>query len=226
MNKHQEFGQGILSVVTNYIYWFMLTNIYFVFCNLIFLFAFITLEPELSNMILIFLALIPTGPAITALCYVMDKLVREKEISPTKDFFYGYKINFKDTLKVWLPILAAIFILIIDLQYFYQDSTRIHQILAIVFLVGLGFLFCILLYVFPITAKFKFRMRDVFKLSIYYSFKKLKTTTGNIGILIIAIFLMLITTDFLFLFIASVLSYVLTLNSRAVINDIEENYTK
>ncbi|GIN57035.1 hypothetical protein J8TS2_13540 [Lederbergia ruris] len=226
MNKQQEFGQGILSVVTNHIYWFMLTNIYFVFCNLIFLIAFMTLEPELSNMILIFIALIPTGPAITALCYVMDKLVREKEISPTRDFFYGYKINFKDTLKVWLPMLAAIFILIIDLQYFYQESTKINQIMAIVFLVGLGFLICILLYVFPITAKFKFRMRDVFKLSFYYSFKKLKITTGNIGILIIALFLMIITTDFLFIFIASVLSYVLTLNSRAVIDDIEENYTK
>ncbi|MCJ7841319.1 DUF624 domain-containing protein [Lederbergia sp. NSJ-179] len=226
MNKRQEFGQGIFSVVTNYIYWFILTNIFFVFCNIIFLFAFMTLEPVLSNMILIFLALIPTGPAITALCYVMDKLVREKEISPTKDFFYGYKINFKDTLKVWLPMLAAIFILIIDLQYFYQDSTKINQIMAVVFLVGLGFLICILLYVFPITAKFKFRMRDVFKLSIYYSFKKLKITTGNIGTIIIALFLMLITTDFLFLFIASVLSYVLTLNSRTVIDDIEENYTK
>ncbi|MFS0615068.1 YesL family protein [Lederbergia ruris] len=226
MNKQQEFGQGILSVVTNHIYWFMLTNIYFVFCNLIFLIAFMTLEPELSNMILIFIALIPTGPAITALCYVMDKLVREKEISPTRDFFYGYKINFKDTLKVWLPMLAAIFILIIDLQYFYQESTKINQIMAIVFLVGLGFLICILLYVFPITAKFKFRMRDVFKLSFYYSFKKLKITTGNIGILIIALFLMIITTDFLFIIIASVLSYVLTLNSRAVIDDIEENYTK
>ncbi len=226
MNKQQEFGQGILSVVTNHIYWFMLTNIYFVFCNLIFLIAFMTLEPELSNMILIFIALIPTGPAITALCYVMDKLVREKEISPTRDFFYGYKINLKDTLKVWLPMIVAIFILIVDLQYFYQESTKINQIMAIVFLVGLGFLICILLYVFPITAKFKFRMRDVFKLSFYYSFKKLKITTGNIGILIIALFLMIITTDFLFIFIASVLSYVLTLNSRAVIDDIEENYTK
>lgn len=226
MNKQQEFGQGILSVVTNHIYWFMLTNIYFVFCNLIFLIAFMTLEPELSNMILIFIALIPTGPAITALCYVMDKLVREKEISPTRDFFYGYKINLKDTLKVWLPMIVAIFILIVDLQYFYQESTKINQIMAIVFLVGLGFLICILLYVFPITAKFKFRMRDVFKLSFYYSFKKLKITTGNIGILIIALFLMIITTDFLFIIIASVLSYVLTLNSRAVIDDIEENYTK
>jgi len=204
----------------------MLTNIYFIFCNIIFLFAFITLEPVISNMIIIFLALIPTGPAITALCYVMDKLVRDGEISPTKDFFYGYKLNFKDTLKVWLPMLAAIFILIIDLQYFYQENTKIHQILAIIFLVAIILLICVLQYTFPITAKFGFRTRDIFKLSIYYSFKKVKITTGNIGIMIIAFFLMIITTNFLFLFIASVLSYLLTLNSRAVIEGIKMNYTK
>lgn len=222
----KAFGQGIFFVISNYIYWFALTNIYFILCNLIFLIAFMTLEPVFSNMILIFIALIPTGPAITALCFVMDKLIQEGEISPTKDFFYGYKLNFKDTLKVWLPLLAAIFILIMDLQYFYQENTTFNQIMAIVFLVGLGFLIGVLLYVFPITAKYKFRIRDTYKLSIYFSFKQIKITTGNIGILIIAVFLMFITTDFLFLFIASILSYLLTLNSRKVMEEVQINYTK
>ncbi|MCR2822872.1 YesL family protein [Lederbergia panacisoli] len=226
MDKRKEFGQGIFFVISSYIYWFMLTNIYFIFCNIIFLFAFITLEPVISNIIIIFLTLIPTGPAITALCYVMDKLVREKDISPTKDFFYGYRINFIDTLKVWLPLLAVIFILIIDLQYFNQDSTKINQIMAIVFLVAIGLLICVFLYVFPITAKYKFRIRDTYKLSIYYSFKKVKIATGNIGIIIIALFFTFITTDILLLFIASILSYLLTLNSREVIDDIKMNYTK
>lgn len=224
MSQRREFGQGILFTYTNYIYWFILTNIYFVFCNVIFLVAFITLEPVFSNTILIFIALIPTGPAITALCYVMDKLVREKEISPTKDFIYGYQLNFKDTLKVWLPMLGAIFILVIDLQYFQLENTKTNQVLAIVFLIMLFLFIYFLFYVFPITAKFKFRTRDVYKLSLYYSFKKFKKSTGNMGIIFITLFLMYITTSFLILFIASILTYILTLNSKEVIDDIESNY--
>ncbi|MBS4194131.1 YesL family protein [Lederbergia citri] len=226
MYKRREFGQGLFFIISNYIYWFTLTNIYFIFCNIIFFFAIITLEPIISNIIFIFLALIPTGPAITALCYVMDKLVREGEISPTKDFFLGYKLNFKDALKVWLPLLTAFFILIIDLQYFYQENTKFNQIMTIVFLAALFFLISFLLYVFPITAKYKFRIRDTYKLSIYYSFKKLKSTTGNIGILIISLFLIHITTNFLCFLIASVVSYLLTLNSREVMDEIKLNYTK
>ncbi|MEK3890117.1 YesL family protein [Bacillus sp. FSL K6-3431] len=226
MDNRKEFGQGIFFVISNYIYWLMLINIYFVFCNIIFLFFFMTLEPVFSNLIIIFIALIPTGPAIMALCYVMDKLVCEKEVSPTRDFFYGYKLNFKDTLKVWIPMLALIFILIIDLQYFYEDSTATNQVLSIVFLVVLTLLICLSFYVFPITAKFKFRTRDIFKLSIYYSFKKLKISLGNIGIMIIGLFLMFMTSNFLILFIVGVLSYVLTLNSKEVIEDIKLNYTK
>lgn len=225
MSGRREFGQGILFTFTNYIYWFILTNIYFVFCNIIFLVAFITLEPVFSNTVLIFIALIPTGPAITALWHVMDKLVRAKEISPTKDFFYGYKLNFKDTLKVWLPMLGAIFILVIDLQYFQLENTGTNQVLAIVFLIMLFFLIYFLFYVLPITAKFNFRVRDVYKLSFYYSFKKIKKSTGNMGMIFITIFLTYITTSFLILFIASILCYLLTSNSREVIDDIELNYT-
>ncbi|CAM3903931.1 YesL family protein [Lederbergia lenta] len=226
MNNRKEFGQGIFFMISNHIYWLTLTNIYFVLCNTIFLFFFMALEPVFSNLIIIFLALIPTGPAIMALCYVMDKLVRDKEISPTRDFFYGYKVNFKDTLKVWIPMLALLFILIVDLQYFYAESTVINQVLSIVFLVALIVLICLSLYVFPITAKFKFRIRDVYKLSIYYSFKKLKISFGNIGIIIIALFFMFITSNFLILFIAGALCYLLTLNSKDIIEDIKLNYTK
>src|SRR5690625_3625393 len=146
--------------ISSYIYWFILTNIYFFCCNLIFIIVFMLLEPIFANIIFIYISLIPTGPAIVAVSYVMDKLVREKEISPTKDFFYGYRLNFKDAIKTWLPLLTAIFIIIIDLQYFYQEQTTFNQIMAIVFLVALILLICLLLYIFPITAKFKFRTRD------------------------------------------------------------------
>lgn len=220
----KEFGQGKIHGFTNHIYWLAQINIYFVLCNIVFLFFFLTLEPSFSNIIIYFLALIPSGPAVSALCYAIGKLVRENEISPTKDFFYGYKLNFKDTLKLWLPMLLVIFILVVDLQYFYLEATVINQILAIVFLVVLILMLGLLLYIFPINVTYKFRTRDIYKLSIYYSFKKVKITFGNIGIFIITLFLMYVISDFLILFIASLVCYALMVNSKEVMDDIKLNY--
>lgn len=226
MDNGKEFGQGILSVVTNNIYWLALVNFYFIVCNFLFLFFFITLVPSLSNMIIYFVALIPTGPAISALFYTLGKLVREKEISPTKDFFYGYKLNFVDSLKVWIPMLIALFIIVVDLQYFNAEATTKNQVLAGILLVVLLLIATLSIYVFSINANFKFRVRDVYRLSMYYSFTRIKITTGNIAIVFLALFLMFITSDFLILFIASIVAYVVVLNSNPIIEDVKENFIK
>src|SRR5690625_6434312 len=93
MGNKREFGEGALTTFTNYVYWLMVLNFYFILTNIVFLFFFLALEPSFSNIILYFLALVPTGPSIYALYYSPAKLVKEKKISPTKDFFYVYKIG-------------------------------------------------------------------------------------------------------------------------------------
>jgi uncharacterized membrane protein YesL len=183
-----------------------------------------TLVPTFSNIIIYFLALIPSGPAITALCYSMDKLVRTKELSPTRDFFYGYKTNIKGTFSVWLVILIVYFILLIDLQYFRNSPTEMGQILSIVIFV-LSLMWTIIsLNAMIINSKFKFRIRDIFKLAVYYSFRKFKSTIGGVLILFIFGFLTTVTTDFLVIFVSSLVAYFMMMNSREIILDIQENF--
>ena len=226
MEKGKEFGQGILSVITNHIYWLGLINIYFVLCNIVFLFFFITLIPSFSNTVVYFLALVPTGPAITALFSTLNKLVREKEISPTKDFFTSYKMNFIETLKIWLPLLLVVFILVVDLQYLNQNPSTMNQVFAGIILIVLLLIGSLSVYLFSITANFKFRIRDIYRLSVYYSFYKIKATTGNIGIVIVTLFLINVTSDFILLFLASLICYTMVLNNHSVTEDIRLNFIK
>jgi uncharacterized membrane protein YesL len=221
MNQKNAFGEGILFGVTNHIYALFMTNIYFVLCNIICLFFFMTLEPTFSNITIYFLALIPTGPAITALFYSIGKLIREKELSPLHDFIHGYKINFKDTMKFWLPLLLVLYILIVDLHYFNSNGSTINNVLSVVFLVGIILTMVISMNAFLIIAGFKFRFKDLWKLSVYYSFKKVKITFGNISIVIITLFLISVTSSFLLLFIASLICYVFLLNSKGLLEDIQ-----
>jgi|SRR5690625_160674 len=226
MGNKREFGEGLLSTFTNFVYWLMVLNVYFILTNIVFLFFFLALEPSFSNIILYFLALIPTGPSISALYYSTAKLVKEKEISPTKDFFHGYKINVIDSLKLWLPALTVLFIIVVDLQYFYAKATTFNQVLAGIFFVALVFILILLLYVFPINAQFKFRIRDIYRLSVYYVFKTMRVTTGNIAILFLTAFIMFVTSDFIILFLASLVCYILTLNNQAAMEDVKLNFVK
>ncbi|UFT98767.1 YesL family protein [Radiobacillus kanasensis] len=226
MDNGKEFGQGTLSVLTNYIYWLALVNVYFVVCNLLFLFFFLTLIPSYSNIIVYCLTLIPTGPAIAALFYTLSKLIREKEISPTKDFFYGYKINFLDSLKVWVPMLVILSIIMMDIQYLSADPTTRNQVISGILIVLFVLLGTLSIYVFSISSNFSFRVRDIYRLSMYYSFTRMKHTVGNIGIVLITLFLMFIVSDFLLLFIAGLVAYALALNNHAIMDDIKEHFIK
>jgi uncharacterized membrane protein YesL len=221
MNQKNAFGEGLLFGVTNHIYALFMTNIYFVLSNIICLFFFMTLEPTFSNISIYFLALIPTGPAITALFYSIGKLIREKELSPLHDFIHGYRINFKDTMKYWLPLLLVLYILIVDLQYFNSTPSIINSVLSIVFLIGIILTIVISMSAFLIIAGFKFRFKDLWKLSVYYSFIKVKITFGNISIVIITLFLISVTSKFLLLFIASLICYAFLLNSKGLLEDIQ-----
>ncbi|MBU7592304.1 YesL family protein [Metabacillus halosaccharovorans] len=224
MEEKNQFGQGILFTFTNYVYALILTNIYFVLANSLFIFFFMTLEPSFSNILLYFLALIPTGPAVAALYYSMEKLVRTKELSPTHDFFYGYKKNIKDILSIWFPIILVYFILIVDLQYLRQTPTELNQILSIVVFVLIVIWTMLILNAIAISSRFKFRMRDIWKLSAYYSLMKVKNTVGNMLILFILAFITTVTNDFLILFVSSIVFYLLALNTKGMLSDIEINF--
>lgn len=199
-------------------------NLYFIISNSLFFVAFIALMPSISNAVYFFVALIPTGPAIAALCHALSKLIREKELAPFSDFVRAYKKNFIDVLKVWLPILIAFFILVIDIQYFNQNPTFLNQVLNGVFLIALLLLAIFAFYSLIITTHFTFRIRDIYRLSIYFIFMRLKISTGNIGILFLTIVFMSLTTDFIILLASSLIAWFLMMNTQRILKDISEKF--
>ncbi|KAB8130999.1 DUF624 domain-containing protein [Gracilibacillus oryzae] len=225
MNSNQ-FTQGGFYRFSNYVYWLMILNVLFIASNILFFIAFITLIPSVSNAIFYFIASIPTGPAIAALCHALSKLVREKEVAPVADFIHAYRNNFKDVLKVWLPILIVAFILVIDIQYFNQNPTLFYQILNGIFLVALLILSVFTFYALIITSHYQFRIRDVYRLSVYYIFMRFKITSGNICIVFLTLVLMFFTSDFIIFLLFSVIAWLLMANTQGIIEDVKLNFVK
>lgn len=167
-------------IIMKYLYYFLITNFYFVLCNFLFFLAFYLADFTFENILLFYLTLIPMGPSITALLSTMGKLVRQRELSATSEYFKAYRSNFSITMKYWIIQLTVIFILLIDVYY----STNNDNILSPLFLILLLISLFVMLYAFPIISRFEVKIKNLIIISIYSNFKFMKATLLNMSSLI------------------------------------------
>ncbi|ADL50369.1 YesL family protein [Clostridium cellulovorans] len=222
MESKRGFFNGAVYKICNYVWWFLLANAYFVIVNIpmiINIFALGNTEVTGINVFL-FICLIPLGPAFSAMFTVMGKLVRDKEVNVTKEFFKGYKRNFWESLFFWLFQLVVLSVIYIDLLYLNTTELPVifkYLIMAAAFIIG-----SIGLYAFPIISRFYLKVSDVIKLSIKYTFKRFDITMLN-WLTIVAIFLVLTrVNNVLFLFATSIAGYLIMYYEVKVLDKIEE----
>lgn len=226
MARKREFGEGPIFTISNYIFWFMGGSFYFGLCNILFLFVLLTPieNPDPSYLTILMISLIPTGPAITALLSAMGKLVREKDINITKDYFRAYKQNFVQSLFVWVLGLAAISILLVDISFFKNQSYGIYVIplmyALIVVVLAMGF------YTLPLISRFYLKTKDVIRLSFYYSIAKFKITLLNISAIIIGGFVIYRYTTIAMIFVASGVCYLIMYYEKDLLKELEDQMKK
>lgn len=172
----KEFYDKPIYIITNTLISMIQSNVYFLLCNipLVAYLVLSTFNPNIFNLLLLFLVLLPIGPSLITLYYVMGKYLREKDMFFSAKYFKTYKTNFKCNLKIWTYFLLIFTILFIDFQYFFLNKTSsgIH----IVFLVLIAILSLIVLYAIPIYSHFNIKFKDLLLTSIYYMVKKFPVT--------------------------------------------------
>jgi len=203
-------------------YVFLVSNLLFIMSNLLFFIAYFLGDFTFENILLYYLALIPAGPSLTALCYVMGKLIREGEVSPWSDYWKGYTNSFSITMKYWLIQLSVMFILVVDIYY----STNNFNILSPVFFILLVFSMLIPIYAFPVISRFHVKIKNLLIVSLYAVFRFLKITLLNLTSIIsfgvIYYYLPSIST----LFIFSLVPFFIMFNLRNPLLLLEEKYSQ
>ena len=222
MGKQKEFYDKPLFSIINYITWLLLGGLYFILLNipLIFFYTLTSYNASLFSIALLFICLIPFGPALGALYSTMAEIVREKDISFTSYFFNSYKTQFKSNFKLWFVELLLLTIFFVDFQYFYlnMSSSGLH----IIFLILGIFVLILGLYAFPINCRFHMKLRDIVALSFYYSIKKFYITLLKIIVTLIALFLVAKIHTMLVLFIPSILCFILTIYDKPILLELEK----
>lgn len=116
------------------------------------------------------------GASTTALYTVMLKIVRNEEGYIVKGFLNAFRENFKKSTIIWL-ILAAVGIVIgIDSRVAAGMSSTMRTVFQSVFIIFGVVWLCVVIYVFPLTARYENTVRNTFKNALLLSVAKLPFT--------------------------------------------------
>ncbi|SHM98523.1 YesL family protein [Gracilibacillus kekensis] len=207
-----------LYIAIQYFYHFLIVNIHFMIANLLFLVAYFLMEVTVENILVFYIALLPAGPSLVALYASMDKLIRQKDLRPTKDFWKYYRDNFAIASKYWLLQWTIMTILIIDMHY----SNYYLQLFSPVFLIMLIFLLFVMLYAIPIITRFEVKLKNLFIVSIYAVFRYFKTTLFHISTLISLTIIYYVAPGITVWFCMSTAAFFIMFNMRKPLMKLED----
>lgn len=139
------------------------------------------------------LPIVTIGASTTALFYVTLKIAKNEEGNLTRSFFHSFKENFKQSTIIWLILLTIGIILALDGYVFYH--MRFENIFwtvgTAVFLVALVAYAIVLMYIFPLLARFDNTTKAMFKNSIMLGMRFLLCTAIMAVIYFVMIFIII-----------------------------------
>ena len=144
--------------------------------------------------ILWFICCIPVitiGASTTALFYVTLKISKNEEGSITKAFFHSFKENLRQGTVIWLILLAFGIILGIDgyVLYHMRFENVFWTLCTAVFCVAAAAYAIILMYIFPLLARFDNTIGAMFKHELFIGVRFLFCTV----LMAVIYFVMLLT---------------------------------
>lgn len=122
--------------------------------------------------------IVTAGASTTALFYVTLKMADNEEGNITQQFFRAFRENFRQATKVWLILLSVGLALIFDGYIFYhmRFENAFWAIGTAIFLVAVAAYAIILMYIFPLMARFENTVRAMFLNSIMIGMRFLLCT--------------------------------------------------
>ncbi len=122
------------------------------------------------------LPVVTAGASLTALYYVTMKMVRNEESYIFRSFFKSFKQNFKQATVINLIMLAAAALLYLDTRITKAMADPMGKILAMIFALFTMIYLIILLYLYPVLAKFYNSIKNTFKNALLMGIRHLPYT--------------------------------------------------
>ena len=146
----------VMNFITRLVYCVWLNILWFIFCIPVF----------------------TAGASTTALFYVTLKMAQDQEGNITRQFVTAFLDNFRFSTKVWLILLAVLAIFGVDGYFLWhmRYENMFWTILTAIFFVACAALAIVLMYIFPLMARFENTIPMMFKNSLFIGIRYLFCT--------------------------------------------------
>ena len=224
MNPKKEVTESIYYKLAGQIGHIIFLQLMFIISIFPILVSFLFVRYEISNFIfmtpLFFLAV----PALAALSSSTLYILDSQDIKHLGIYFWKqYRKLFLDALKIGIPVIFATSIILIDIASMQKSSTPIFSWFFILLLLVL---LVFTVFVGLINIKFKFRIWDMFKISLVWSMafpsSVIKVITLSLGLLGIMFFV----SGFLIFILTSTYIYLSCHELSKMFDWVWKNYTQ
>lgn len=182
----RQFGEGPLARVTSLVYRLLTVDLLLLLAVLPGLVPLILVSRDAADAPLAVACLIPVGPAVSAALFAL-RLHRGDltDLRPAAEFRRGYRLNLGGVLRLWLPYLAAMAVISVDLSHVKASGVPTWWAAITVVLAVAATLW--MANALVITSLFAFRARDVARLAAYFLGATRSVTLGNLCLLVVAV---------------------------------------
>ncbi|MFD9740428.1 glycosyl transferase [Umezawaea sp. NPDC059074] len=216
-------GEGILSRTATVVYWFLVVEALVLLTTAPALAAVVFLAGGRGNAPLIGLCFVPVAPALSAAVFAWRVFLTERDLSPAEHFRRGYRLNWRDVLHWWVPTLAVLTLIGFTLANL--DLAGVPAGYGVVLLlVGAAVLLWAAL-ALVLSSTLSLRTRDLVRLAAFYLGARPAVTFGVLSLLVAAAGIVVLTSDWVLVLLASPAALLLLRTTEPVLRDAAERFT-
>lgn len=165
--------------------------------------------------------LVTIGASTTALFFVSGRMIRGEEVRPVNDFFRSFKENFKQSTLVWIILVGAYSVVLVDIYFFSGYDVSWASIITVLQFPILAVLIIMTIFIFPILSRFDTPIGQLFKISFILGVRYFLRCLVCIGFIVIAGLLVMVVPALALFFLVSGLS----LSIYGILNRVLEIYS-
>ncbi len=181
------------------------------------------LVADTSNLPLLGLLLLPVGPAVAAAVFAWDRRRADPDTAPLPQYLRGYRMNLGDSLRVWLPVLALLVVLGVNIAN--RGAVGGGEVLAAVAVVVALVAVLWTGHALVIAALFSFRWRDTARLAAYHLGGSWRATLNVLSLVVVTVGGVVLVSEWLLLFLAAPLTFLLHNGATGLAADVKARFT-
>lgn len=180
------------------------------------------LEPTWANVPLMVVLGIPVGPALAAALFAWRRFTQDRDLAPARHFWRGYRLNWADALRLWVPALVVLVLLAVNLANLRGNGAPVA--FGVVGVVAAVLVAVWTAHALLVASLFSFRTGDVVRIAVFFVVATPFASVGALAIVAVGVAAAWFVGPWLTVALASVLTSLLWRNGRPIAAEVEQRF--